>query len=369
MDRVSFLVNGEPHSVGNEVSSDVSLLDYLRIGIELRGTKYMCREGGCGTCVVAAARDGRAPSAVNSCLVAVTSCQGWEVATVEGLGGRLRGYHPLQVALAEHNGSQCGHCSPGWVMAMYSLLQSKKKLTMLEIEQSFGSNVCRCTGYRPILEAFKTFASDAPEPRGLLDIEDLNICKKDGRICQKHDCSESDWCVVQAEDMEVTPNIEIKLKDGKFWFRVQFIRDIFEVLQSYGYESYMLVAGNTGKGVYPIDDYPRILIDVSGISELKGYRFDQNMVLGAGTTLSDVIDIFEAVANTEGYFWYLEKLRQHLLMVAHIPVRNLATIAGNLMVKYQHRDFQSDVFLLLEAVGAYITIFPTVFLSHATFIQ
>ncbi|KAI8431843.1 hypothetical protein MSG28_004417 [Choristoneura fumiferana] len=60
MDRVNFRVNGKPCSVGREVSSDVTLLDYLRVGSELRGSKYMCREGGCGACVVAAARDGRA---------------------------------------------------------------------------------------------------------------------------------------------------------------------------------------------------------------------------------------------------------------------------------------------------------------------
>lgn len=119
---------------------------------------------------------------------------------------------------------------------------------MLEIERAFGSNICRCTGYRPILEAFKTYASDAPMPRTLQDIEDLDICKKSGKNCQSHECTESEWCFVQTKDVEMPPSIEIKLKDGKFWFRVQFIQDIFEVLQKYGYDSYMLVAGNTGKG-------------------------------------------------------------------------------------------------------------------------
>ncbi|KAI8431845.1 hypothetical protein MSG28_004418 [Choristoneura fumiferana] len=341
--------------VGREVSSDVTLLDYLRVGSELRGSKYMCREGGCGACVVAAARAGDALVAVNSCLVSVTSCEGWEVSTIEGVGSRHAGYHPLQKTLAKHNGTQCGYCSPGWVMTMYSLLQGKKKLTMLEIEQSLAGNICRCTGYRPILDAFKTFASDAPKPNSLQDIEDLNICKKNGKACHKVK-SGSDWCIVEEQDIKAPQNLEIELKDGKSWFKVNIINDLFKVLQGKGDDSYMLVAGNTAKGVYPIDEYPRILIDISSVDELKGYKIDQNLILGAGSTLTETIDIFESVASSEDYFWYLENLREHLFLVAHPSVRNLGSIAGNLMTKHQHNDFQSDIFVLFETVGAFLTI-------------
>ncbi|KAI8431844.1 hypothetical protein MSG28_004418, partial [Choristoneura fumiferana] len=307
--------------VGREVSSDVTLLDYLRVGSELRGSKYMCREGGCGACVVAAARAGDALVAVNSCLVSVTSCEGWEVSTIEGVGSRHAGYHPLQKTLAKHNGTQCGYCSPG-------LLQGKKKLTMLEIEQSLAGNICRCTGYRPILDAFKTFASDAPKPNSLQDIEDLNICKKNGKACHKVK-SGSDWCIVEEQDIKAPQNLEIELKDGKSWFKVNIINDLFKVLQGKGDDSYMLVAGNTAKGVYPIDEYPRILIDISSVDELKGYKIDQNLILGAGSTLTETIDIFESVASSEDYFWYLENLREHLFLVAHPSVRNIMHRAQN----------------------------------------
>lgn len=118
---------------------------------------------------------------------------------------------------------------------------------MLEIEQSFGSNICRCTGYRPILEAFKTFASDAPKPCDLLDIEDLNICKKNRRICRTSTSSESEWCVIEARD--VAQNKEIKLKDDRSWFRVLSLEEIFDILIRKGDDSYMFVAGNTAKGV------------------------------------------------------------------------------------------------------------------------
>lgn len=137
----------------------------------------------------------------------------------------------------------------------FSLLESKNyDLTEYEVEDSLGSNTCRCTGYRPILEAFKSFAKDAPEPKDLQDIEDLNICKNKGENCHatcKHtnntECL-ADWFVVDREDLEEKEIKKIYLKDGKVWYRVNEVKDIFDVLKLEGTESYMLVGGNTAKG-------------------------------------------------------------------------------------------------------------------------
>ncbi|KAL0829108.1 hypothetical protein ABMA28_003962 [Loxostege sticticalis] len=344
------------YCLGSEVSSDTMLLDYLRRYLELRGTKFMCREGGCGACIVTAVKNpGEQPVAVNSCLVSVTSCHNWEITTVEKVGNRLDGYHPIQKTLAEHNGTQCGHCTPGWIMAMYSLLSSKKHLTELEIEQSFGSNICRCTGYRPILEAYKKFASDAPNNR-IADIEDLYVCKNSNRACNKI-CGEDDWCFVTNDSLHQDQVIKIELKDGKKWYRVTEVSQIFDILNTEGDDSYMLVVGNTAKGAFPIDEYPDCMIDISGVSELKGHSFDQNLVIGAINTLTEVLDIFKTVSQErKDEFGYLKKLHDHIELVAHIPVRNVGCIAGNLMTKHDHPMFPSDIFLLLETVGAYLTI-------------
>ncbi|CAH2233060.1 jg18404 [Pararge aegeria aegeria] len=340
--------------VGSEVSSTTTLLKYLRDTLNLRGTKYMCLEGGCGACIVSAAKcPGDAPQGVNSCMVSITSCQDWDIETIEGVGNRLDGYHPLQTTLAETNGSQCGYCSPGMIMNMYSLMKTKKQ-TMLEIEKSLASNVCRCTGYRPIIEAFKKFASDAPDSLDLPDIEDLKICEKSGEICPGSSCDEWDWCMVSRNEVISEP-LHIRLSDERDWFRVYTLSDIYVIWQAKGYQSYMLVAGNTGKGVYPILEYPKVLIDVSYVSELKSYAIDQNLVIGAGNTLTDLMSIFATVGNTDN-FGYLNVLNEHLSLVAHVAVRNLGTVAGNLMLKHTYREFKSDVFLLLETVGALLTI-------------
>ncbi|CAK1590833.1 unnamed protein product [Parnassius mnemosyne] len=361
MDRIEFTVNGEKYSVGSEVDSDVTINDYIRNYLNLRGTKYMCKQGTCGTCIVSVVAEDiyghRKTFSVNSCLVSITSCEGWNITTTEGIGGQ-QGYHPVQKTLAEYNGTQCGYCSPGWIMSMYSLLESHKYgLTQTQIEDSFGSNTCRCTGYRPILDAFKSFATNNANTY-LPDIEDLKICKKEAQ-CKKLgevelNCDKS-WCIVRKENFADKIK-KILLKDNRVWYRVNEVQDIFKVFEMEGTASYMLVNGNTGRGAVPIFAFPKVLIDIKPVQELKNYYIDQNLVIGAGMALNDLIDLFEQVSKKHEEFSYLQKLSEHLNLVAHIPVRNIASIAGNLMLKHREQTFSSDVFLLLETVCAILTI-------------
>lgn len=117
---------------------------------------------------------------------------------------------------------------------------------MLEIEQSFGSNICRCTGYRPILDAFKTFGSDFPVS-DIQDIEDLRICNKTNESCLKEKCGDSDWCFVTKNEIFGEP-LHIQLSDGRDWYKVHNLADVFAIWHEKGKKSYRLVAGNTGKG-------------------------------------------------------------------------------------------------------------------------
>lgn len=117
---------------------------------------------------------------------------------------------------------------------------------MLDIERSLSSNICRCTGYRPILEAFKKFASDAPK-REIYDIEDISLCNKTRNICLQDECNENDWCIVTKNDFQ-NQILHIELNDNRQWYKAEKISDIFEILKKNGDDSYMLVAGNTGKG-------------------------------------------------------------------------------------------------------------------------
>ncbi|KAJ2784356.1 hypothetical protein H4R18_001160 [Coemansia javaensis] len=157
---VLFYLNGERVELG-QLDLDTTLLQYLR-GAGLTGTKLGCGEGGCGACTVMVSRydveQQRVEHAsVNACLYPLYAVDGKHVVTVEGLG-TARDPHPVQERIALLHGSQCGFCTPGFVMSLYVLLRNKPAPTERDIEECFDGNLCRCTGYRPILDAAKTFA-------------------------------------------------------------------------------------------------------------------------------------------------------------------------------------------------------------------
>ncbi|XP_026741819.1 xanthine dehydrogenase-like [Trichoplusia ni] len=360
MDRINFTVNGDHYSLsGTEVSAQTSLNEYLRGHLQLYGTKAMCHEGGCGACVVSVSQvhpvtKEKHVFAVNSCLVQVLSCHEWDITTVEGIGNRRTGYHSIQNRLAMFNGTQCGYCTPGWVMNMYSLEKSNKKLTTQQVENSFGGNMCRCTGYRPILDAFKSFATDTdPELQDKLqDLEDLHITKCAKKCNRKCSRSEDEWCLIEDNQGSLK---ELALVGGK-WFKAYTVQDVFKVLAREGTDNYRLVSGNTGKGVYPINVEAKTIIDISSIESLKLTQSDENLILGAGMTITDVMKTFKDWSKKNADFSYLGTLYSHLDLVAHVPVRNVGTIGGNLALKNQNKVFPSDLFLIFETVGATVTI-------------
>jgi xanthine dehydrogenase/oxidase len=137
--------------------------------LSLTGPKLGCGEGGCGACTVLVSRCIDQNSGeiehrtINGCLALLCSVDGCHVITVEGLGSTNKSnLHPIQSRLAELSGSQCGFCTPGMVMSLYGTVSAKTdpSLAMHDIEESLDGNLCRCTGYRPILDAAKTFAND-----------------------------------------------------------------------------------------------------------------------------------------------------------------------------------------------------------------
>jgi carbon-monoxide dehydrogenase small subunit len=155
--RVRFVVNGR--TVERETDAGTRLLDLLREGLGLTGTKEGCGEGECGACTVLL--DGRA---VNSCLVLAPQVDGKEVVTVEGLaqGEKL---HPIQQAFVDEGAVQCGFCTPGFIMATYALLRENPDPSDDEIRSALEGNLCRCTGYAKILNAVRYAAELMREGR------------------------------------------------------------------------------------------------------------------------------------------------------------------------------------------------------------
>ena len=143
--KISFKLNGKPVSL--ELDPSMRLIDVIRDVLHLNGTKEGCGEGSCGACVVL--MDGRS---VNSCLLPVANVIGHEIVTIEGLW-QTKEFDVLQKAFAETNGQQCGFCTPGMIIAAYSLLKSNPHPTEKEVREKMSGNLCRCTGYQAIVQA------------------------------------------------------------------------------------------------------------------------------------------------------------------------------------------------------------------------
>ncbi len=161
--NITFLLNGTRTTVRSETGTE-TLLDYLREDAGLCGTKEGCNEGDCGACSVIVTEHGRAPKALNACILFLPQLHGKAVRTVEGLADPDGTLHPMQQAMVDHHGSQCGFCTPGFVttMACAHLNGDRDADTVL------AGNLCRCTGYAPIKRAFDA-AIDAEIPAHMKD--------------------------------------------------------------------------------------------------------------------------------------------------------------------------------------------------------
>ena len=155
---VQFYLNGELREVA-AVAPTTTVLDYLREIAVLTGTKEGCAEGDCGACaiVIANAADERPVYlAVNACLLMVPQLDGKHVYTVEGLTERNDGLlDPVQEAMVQSDGTQCGFCTPGFIMSMFALRHSNEEVSDEVIHDALAGNLCRCTGYRPIVDSMR----------------------------------------------------------------------------------------------------------------------------------------------------------------------------------------------------------------------
>ncbi|TJZ83970.1 xanthine dehydrogenase small subunit [Paracoccus hibiscisoli] len=155
MTQLRFLLNDTEVAL-TEVGASDTLLDHLRLTRRMTGTKEGCAEGDCGACTVLAGRltpDGLVYEPINACIRLMASCHATHIVTVEHLRGPDGGLHPVQAAMVAHHGSQCGFCTPGIVMALYGLWMTNPDAGAAEIETALQGNICRCTGYAPIIRA------------------------------------------------------------------------------------------------------------------------------------------------------------------------------------------------------------------------
>lgn len=343
---LSFYVNGEQHTVVNP-DPTLLLVDYLRSPeVGLTGTKYGCGEGGCAACTVVEAK--LDPSTgevwerpVNSCLRPIVTLDGVAITTTEGIGSVRTGLNPVQERIAAFNGSQCGYCTPGFVMNMYSLLRENQSPSAEEIESRFDGHICRCTGFRAILNAMQSFDGD----------EDAAHLGAQGPLS-------TDW---------LTPPRALHFSgSGQDYYKPLHLRDVLKMLSQYPVtaNTVKLVNGNTSVGIYKKDVYfPSLLIDVSQISDL--FEMDikaDGLHIGAGRTMQDLLTLIEqaieSISPREDAG--LIALQKHVHRIAGTQVRSVASLAGNTMLVKNHEfegtPFPSDLFTCLTTLGGTISL-------------
>lgn len=357
-----FFVNGKRQEVINPSPLE-TLVDYLRTTLGLTGTKVGCNEGGCGACTVTLTRldtfDHKVHhSAINACLTKLCSLHGTSITTVEGLGTVNGGLHPVQERIYKCHGSQCGFCTPGMVMAMSSMAREKKELELEDVELALQGNLCRCTGYRPIVEGFRSICKNENKEPVTDEKEQIHPSPKGNFRVPKFD--ESTFKPMdESRDPEVPKEIEhdqglhnrslLFQKDGIKWFRPASMEEVLKIRAQFDVVEFC--AGGLGRYQSPCpSNLPDAIIQITNLPELKTIEVaPEGYWIGAAITMNQLNAICGKVVqeysnqNTVAF----ETLKNVLKTWTKAQVRNVATIGGHLAWAHPCSDL-IPIFMALD---------------------
>ncbi|WP_447046311.1 xanthine dehydrogenase small subunit [Vreelandella sp. H-I2] len=329
MATIAFLLNGIPQRC--EVSPDTSILTLLREHLAETGTKEGCASGDCGACTVAIgelAADIQGFASANACITPAHQLQGKHLLTVEGLAkeGQL---HPAQEAMIECHGSQCGFCTPGIVMSLFTLhdelTQRPAPLTPERLEATLGGNLCRCTGYRPIREA-------------ALRMNDLPF-------------ERPQWYDATLTEAECLPSLTAATDASSFFAQPQSLVELTQLRQAA--PQARLVAGGTDLWLESTQRLAQLdqLIDISRVAELLTVKVamlerQAGWWIGAGVTYTKLEPLFNKHFPTFAHLLHRLGSQQ---------IRNRGTMGGNIA----NASPIGDTPPVLLVLGAYVELTNT----------
>ena len=309
---IQFILNNQ--LIKTDKPASTTLLDFVRYDENLRGTKIGCREGDCGACTVliGSIKDGKLEyMSATSCLTPLPNIHGKHVVTVEGLNLPHK-LNQAQQAMVDCSGTQCGFCTPGFVNSMCGFALTCDKPTLESAISAIDGNICRCTGYKTIERASAILAEK-------LQSKDKN--------------NSMSWLVANEFVPDYFLDIEARIKDIKT-----------EVYNSNGM---IPLGGGTDLYVQKHDELHEYDLDyLFDRNELNGITFNGNTcILKSSATVTDLMEnerLLETIPN-----WY-----QHLKLLSSTPIRNIATIAGNIANGSPIGDFT----IILLAMKSQLTI-------------
>jgi xanthine dehydrogenase small subunit len=300
-DPIRFYYRGEVHEVSGAAPTR-SILQHLREDLHCTGTKEGCAEGDCGACTVVIGsleQGGVELKAVNSCIQFLPTLDGKALFSVEDLQQPDGALHPVQQALVECHGSQCGFCTPGFAMSLWGLYlkQEGAAPTRAQIDDTLSGNLCRCTGYRPIIDAAR------------------RMCELPKAGFDRAALAEQLASLQRGEAFDYTG-------DGKRFFAPRTVAELVELRSAH--PQAVLLAGCTDVGLWVTKQMRELgaIIYLGQVAELKHIQQRDGMLdIGAGASLNDA---YAAVCRH-----YPDELSEMWQRFASLPIRNAGTLGGN----------------------------------------
>ncbi|WP_027169194.1 xanthine dehydrogenase small subunit [Mesorhizobium sp. WSM3224] len=323
---IRFILNGSDVAL-KDVAPDATLLDWLRLNRSLRGTKEGCAEGDCGACTVLVGKlssEGLVYESVNACIRFMGSLDGTHVVTVEHLRGDGEKLHPVQQAMVDFHGSQCGFCTPGFIMSLYALWMRTPDPSNAAIEKALQGNLCRCTGYEAIMRAAHAISSYGKAAKDPLAVE-----RKD----------------ITARLKALRDGARVEIGSGKQRLIVPADVDDFAAMLEKE-PGATVVAGSTDVGLWVTkhmrDISPAIFIGgVDGLRTMS--EADGVITIGAGVTYTEA---FEKLSKR------IPALGPLVDRIGGEQVRNMGTVGGNIANGSPIGDMPPP----LIALGAQLTL-------------
>ncbi len=300
-DTIQFLFSNQIYKIKNP-DPNKTILSYVREDLKKTGTKEGCAEGGCGACTIVLGelqKNKIIYKAINACIAFLPTLNGKQLILVEDLIGNNQKLHPVQEAMVKFHGSQCGFCTPGFTMSLFSMYKNNRSVNKDIVDEALSGNLCRCTGYRPIIDAAKSLNNK-------IDLDHfkknqnrtINLLKK-----------------IQISEVEIN-------NKGKRYFAPKTIINLKKILKKYPNAKILSGGTDLSLEVTKLRKEIKTIVSLNSLENLNFIKKNKNYIeIGATTSLIEFQNFIKK---------YFTDFYEVLKRYGSLQIRNVGTIAGNI---------------------------------------